>query len=706
MYTDNYDEKEEEVKEESYKEPSSGSGNLLKIIVIAILVIALIALLYFVFKGKGNKEPDKYVLTIYPDSIVVPLGKSQNISYEIRKNGIVIPDASVRLTVVDETIASVDNTILTGLKYGKTMIMATYVNPEGKSFQETKDVTVADGTPGVSITNVTFPEGDLQMPFNGTYKINLGITPPNGYVENKVITSSNPSVVTVDETGLVTALSEGQAVITIDVNNGQFKKDIMVYVNRNSEISKLVVSPTDISITNPVTKLKVGETAVLKYSITPSNASIDNIKWESSNEKVLTVDYRGKVTAVKEGSATIKVVALNNVSDSVSILVEKKVTEVTDIVLTTDQLYMTVGEGQMLIPTLNPPEVENVTISYTVDNPSIVQLVPSSDTSNVVITPLTTGTAVLTVKAGNITKTVNITVSTAEPEPQGGGGGGGSCASCSKVTCGAGQYCSCGKCVTCPAGNYCYNNKKTACAAGKGSIPGSSSYQDCSACAKGYYATGNGKGCIACPVGKTTKASGSTSKNDCNVDETNTCKSNEYFDGTKCTGCPKGYTNSGGATSISSCKIVVPAGQYLKTGGASKTTACAAGTYSTVTSVTYGNTSSCKPCAKGYYQDKTGQGSCTKCPSGTTTSGTGSKNSSACSIAAIVTPVPTPTTSSSCYAYQYKSGGVCYNCTAGYKCNGTTRTKCPAGTISVARSTTCTSCSTGKSNDARTQCIR
>lgn len=711
MYTEDYnDENEEEVetKEERTSYNSSSPKSLLKIVAVVILILILLALIYFVFfKGNGGiGKENKYTLTVSPENIVVPLGKTQNISYEVRNNGVVVPDAVVRLVVVDENIAKVDNTVLTGLSYGKTAIMATYVSTDGKSYQETKEVTVADGNPNVPITDVNFPSGDLQMPFNGSYNLNLGITPSNGYVENKVITSSNNNVVIVDKSGLITAVSEGEAVISVDINNGAYKKDILVFVSRDSEISKLVVSPTAIEISNPINKIKEGETTVLKYNITPSNADTDNIKWTSSNENILTIDYRGKVTALKPGITTVKVTTFNNISDSITIEVEKKEIVVESIELSINELSMMAGTSQMIIPVVNPIDATDRTLTYEIDNQLVATVTPSSDTSSVTITSVAAGTATLTIKASNgVSKTLTITVIGDEPdEPSGGGGG--SCASCSKVACGAGEYCKCGKCVTCPSGNYCYNNKKTACAAGKGSVSGSSSYQDCSACAKGYYATGDGKGCVACPVGKTTKGSGSTSKNDCSVDETGgKCKSNEYYDGTKCVGCPSGYTNSGGATSISSCKMTVSAGQYVKTGGASKITACPAGTYSTVTSVNYGNTSSCKPCAKGYYQNKTGQGSCTKCPDGYTTSGTGSKNSSACNVTITVNPTPTSTTSSGCYAYQYKSGSTCYNCTAGYKCNGTTRTKCPAGTISVARSTSCSSCSTGKSNDARTQCI-
>ena len=636
MYTDDYEENEnEERNEETYKEPKS-SKNYLKIIIIVILFIVLLALLYFVFKGKFtvSKEEDKYVLSIYPETIIVPLGKNQNISYEVRKNGIIVPEAAVRLTVVDETVASVDNTILTGLKYGKTSVTATYINPDGKSFQETKDITVADGDPNVMISNVTFPEGDLQMPFNGTYNINLGINPPNGYIENKTFTSSNPNVVVVDNSGSVTAISEGEAVITIDINNGQFTKEIMVYVSKDSEISKIVISPTDIKINNPISKIIVGETANLKYTVTPSNASTDNIKWISSNEKVITVDYRGKVKAIKEGNATIKVQTANNLSDSFDVVVETKIKEVTDISLPVEELYLTLGESQMLVPVITPYDAENKTLTYTIDNPMVATIIPSIDTSSLTITPLSSGTAIITITAndGKVVKTLTILVPEATPEPGGSGGGGSSCASCKNKNCDAGKYCQCGKCYECPAGNYCYNNQKTACEAGKGSVPNSKSYQDCSACEKGFYSTGDGKGCVACPKGTTTKSVGSKSIDACVGDSTTItapCCVTEKS-GTKTTindisGCKQAAIGgasvvSGACTKITSCKLgqyidaagkcsTCPQGKYCKDG--KKTYNCPAGS-GAATGAIYG--ANCKKCAEGYIS--AAGAPCKKCSSG------------------------------------------------------------------------------------------
>ena len=53
--------------------------------------------------------------------------------------------------------------------------------------------------------------------------------------------------------------------------------------------------------------MKVGETVTLTPSATPEGAMLKGLVWSSSDEEIATVDENGVVTALKEGTATIKV---------------------------------------------------------------------------------------------------------------------------------------------------------------------------------------------------------------------------------------------------------------------------------------------------------------------------------------------------------------------------------------------------------------
>ena len=114
--------------------------------------------------------------------------------------------------------------------------------------------------------------------------------------------SSNELVATVDENGTVTAIDVGDAVITVSVKNHD----------------KLTAS-CNITVENRVTGVNVaksldlevgGETGEINATVNPEDAIGYEIRYESSDEKIATVDEKGVVTAVSEGKCTVKTIVV------------------------------------------------------------------------------------------------------------------------------------------------------------------------------------------------------------------------------------------------------------------------------------------------------------------------------------------------------------------------------------------------------------
>ena len=604
MYTDSVNDNgyESNIEDESTVIDNNG-GNRNKLIIIGVLAAVLIILIVIIIsRGRGGSKNNNYVLSLYPENIIVPLGETVNISYDVRNNGELLQNPTVRLIIENEEIVKLEDTNIKGISYGKTMLIASFVDDNGKTVQELKEVTVADGKPGVNITDVVIAEGDLQMPLSGTYDLRLTIEPQDGYVENKKFTSSNNNVVMVDSNGQITAVGEGEATIIIDINNGAIKKQLKVYVNGNNTTPKLVVSPTKITIGNGVENIIVGNSANLSYVVYPDEASKDNIVWSSSDTSVLTVDENGKITGVKTGEATVKVTTPNNISDSIKIKVQSKEIEVTDINVSTTELYLSTGQSETITPEVLPEDATDKNLSYESSDTSIASVIANGEEAT--ITGVGAGTATITIKSINdVSKTINVTVSASDTPIDSGGysGGGGSCASCNKVTCGSGQYCNCGKCAACPAGYTCSNGQKTVCP-------------------KGSYCNNGSK--YSCPSGKTTSGTGAKSASDCKA---TTCPNGTYVSGSDCPTCPKGYYCYGGN------KYACPSGKTTSGTGNSSSGACSVNASSTCPKGQYmGSNNVCLSCSKGYYcADGKTQ---TKCPSGKTTSGTGAKSSGDCTV--------------------------------------------------------------------------
>ena len=84
---------------------------------------------------------------------------------------------------------------------------------------------------------------------------------------------------------------------TLTVDGGKLKGNVPQ--------SGVVYKVTEVKLDKDSLSLEVGESDTLTATITPSNATDQNMTWSSNNESVATVDTSGKVTAIKAGTATI-----------------------------------------------------------------------------------------------------------------------------------------------------------------------------------------------------------------------------------------------------------------------------------------------------------------------------------------------------------------------------------------------------------------
>lgn len=114
-------------------------------------------------------------------------------------------------------------------------------------------------------------------------------------------TSSNTSVATVDQNGLVTGVSAGTSTITAtgEDENGN-------PVSGSCTVTVTTVAVTGVSLNKTSSDLSKGSTLALVATVTPANATNKNVTWTSSNTSVATVSD-GTVTGVATGTSTITV---------------------------------------------------------------------------------------------------------------------------------------------------------------------------------------------------------------------------------------------------------------------------------------------------------------------------------------------------------------------------------------------------------------
>ena len=86
-----------------------------------------------------------------------------------------------------------------------------------------------------------------------------------------------------------------------------------------------IVDVTSRTIDQQVLTLKVGEKETLHVIINPSNATNQNVTWESSDTSIAKVNANGVVKGVSEGTAIITVKTYNGKTSTCNVTIKEDV---------------------------------------------------------------------------------------------------------------------------------------------------------------------------------------------------------------------------------------------------------------------------------------------------------------------------------------------------------------------------------------------
>ena len=124
--------------------------------------------------------------------------------------------------------------------------------------------------------------------------------------------SSNPSVLTVNSDGEVTAVATGNATITVSIvtlDGKTISRTFQVEVQSNViPPSEITIAPS-LEITTDTKSLLKGNQLDIEFNFSDSNSGDDlepdSITWFSKDEQIISVDENGKITAIEIGKTTI-----------------------------------------------------------------------------------------------------------------------------------------------------------------------------------------------------------------------------------------------------------------------------------------------------------------------------------------------------------------------------------------------------------------
>lgn len=249
---------------------------------------------------------------------------------------------TIEWTSSDESVATVDETgTVTAVAAGEANVTASVKDADIAASTHIKVV--------VTPTGVAAPESiDLVTNGENTKDLDAKLVPADATDVKLAYESSDESVATVDETGKVTAVANGECTITtyvtaktedaeaselsavvveaadseeVDDSVATMPEDLAAMDSAFDVVPEDLKAETKVTVTTNVESvtldktegvLTVGNTVTVTATVTPDTATNASVTWSSSDEAIATVDSEGKITAVAPGTATITAVSDSN----------------------------------------------------------------------------------------------------------------------------------------------------------------------------------------------------------------------------------------------------------------------------------------------------------------------------------------------------------------------------------------------------------
>lgn len=217
----------------------------------------------------------------------------------------------------------------------------------------------------------------------------ISVEPEEAYAGSVLWASSDETVATVDENGMVTALEAGNVEITATCRDISTKCTITVYP-----------VATEIYFDEEQAVVNVGGTVQITAEVRPEGLD-DPVIWASSDEAVATVSEDGTVTGINAGEATITAIC-GDVSAKclVSVQIPAEEIQLSDI-----GLALTPGQVTALQAVILPENTTDTTVVWASSDEAVVTVAEDGT-----VTAIAAGTAEITAVCGNAKAVCTITV--------------------------------------------------------------------------------------------------------------------------------------------------------------------------------------------------------------------------------------------------------------------------------------------------------
>lgn len=291
----------------------------------------------------------------------VSIGKPEECVYvgdRFKPDVAIVPENALNrnytLKSLDERVAALDDDGFVVLKsYGKARIQAT---TEDGGYTDVCEFDVYEHTVGIR-----FETEQARVRKGGRLTLSA-VAQPEGKTDGRLVwSSSDGSVASVDEEGVVSGKSKGEAVITVTAVDGGYTAECRVRVYQ---------PVTELRMDNRSVTVDTGEDIQLTATILPYDADNKSIVWSSDNPDVADVNGKGVVTGVKAGQTVIRATSEDEgISDFCVVTVNQPVTGVS---LSKSELsFSKIGDAEQLVASVQPADATNKELNWSSSDESV-----------------------------------------------------------------------------------------------------------------------------------------------------------------------------------------------------------------------------------------------------------------------------------------------------------------------------------------------
>ncbi|MBD5170417.1 MAG: leucine-rich repeat protein [Bacteroidales bacterium] len=255
-------------------------------------------------------------------------------------------DKSISWTSNDPDVATVDeNGNVTAINVGECSVTAYAADGSGVS--ASCKVTVLPR----QVESIELDRSEWNGMPGESFVISVTLSPDNVTDKTIVWNSSDQEIATVDEAGLVTAISTGSAIITATTSNNLTATCVVTVLP--VLVEEIILSPSEVQGV-------IGDSFTIGATILPKNASEPKIEWESTRPRVATVNQEGYVEIHEEG--TCRIIAL--ATDGSDVSAECIITGVSGIESVfangSERIYVYTPEGILIKKDCSSDDLKNL----------------------------------------------------------------------------------------------------------------------------------------------------------------------------------------------------------------------------------------------------------------------------------------------------------------------------------------------------------